>query len=359
VSDRLGGAGGMDIFVTDYTDSGFTLPINVREINTSANEVFPTLFNGKLYFSSNGIKGSQGLDLYSYDFNNIQKMNFFNSAYDDYYLFFTDSFTGYFSSNKNGGFGKDDIFRFELFKTQGKIDINTIKLSDTIIFGGPRTAQLKHVVLDAKTGELIENPSRKFSIKNLESNVVTEFVYQEDSMEVLIGYLNRDSVFSIRIELSKPGYHTKIVNFDALSPTNEVLNLGNLLLFRNLNYRKPEPKKSLTLPIVYFDLDRHNIRRDAAKGLDTIVNVMKRYPESILQIKTFTDSRATPEYNMALSERRAKNIMAYLTKRGVSKKRLTYSVYGESILVNDCGDDKKCEEHLHQLNRRGEFILVN
>jgi outer membrane protein OmpA-like peptidoglycan-associated protein len=110
---------------------------------------------------------------------------------------------------------------------------------------------------------------------------------------------------------------------------------------------------------IYFDTDKSNIRSDAANELAIVLSVLNKYPKLKIAIKTHTDSRATTEYNIKLSDRRAASIMNWLVKNGISKNRLTAKGYGESELVNKCADDIECTEEEHQANRRSEFIVTS
>ena len=110
---------------------------------------------------------------------------------------------------------------------------------------------------------------------------------------------------------------------------------------------------------IYFDLDKFSIRKDAAQTLDSTVLMLKDFPNVKLELKAFTDSRASDNYNKQLSEKRAKATFKYLVKHGIKANRLIYAGYGEAGLVNDCGNDKECEEKMHQLNRRTEFRMID
>lgn len=85
---------------------------------------------------------------------------------------------------------------------------------------------------------------------------------------------------------------------------------------------------------------------------------MQAYPEINIDVRTHTDSRGDDNYNFKLSEKRAKSVMNYLIGHGIAKERLTSHGYGETQLVNNCGNGIKCSEEEHQLNRRSEFIVV-
>jgi outer membrane protein OmpA-like peptidoglycan-associated protein len=120
--------------------------------------------------------------------------------------------------------------------------------------------------------------------------------------------------------------------------------------------------KAFKIRIVYFDLDKSNIRPDAALELAKILDVMEQYPTMEIDVRSHTDCRQTAAYNMALSDRRAKSTMAWLVSKGIAKSRLTGKGYGESQLVNDCGceptNQSNCSEEQHQANRRSEFIIT-
>ena len=116
--------------------------------------------------------------------------------------------------------------------------------------------------------------------------------------------------------------------------------------------------KIFDISIIYFDLDKWNIRPDAAKDLQKIVEVMKQYPNMEVAIRSHTDSRQTHRYNEILSEKRAKSTLEFMVKNGIERSRLTAKGYGETELVNGCSDGVPCSEEEHQKNRRSEFIVT-
>ena len=116
--------------------------------------------------------------------------------------------------------------------------------------------------------------------------------------------------------------------------------------------------KVFNISIIYFDLDKWNIRPDAAEDLEKIIAVMKQYPTMVVDIRSHTDSRQTHKYNELLSDRRAKSTLEFMVKNGISRSRLTAKGYGENQLLNNCADDVPCSEEEHQKNRRSEFIVI-
>ena len=113
----------------------------------------------------------------------------------------------------------------------------------------------------------------------------------------------------------------------------------------------------IVLNPILFDLDKSNIKAQAAFELDKVVAVMNKYPEMVIAVGAHTDSRATDAYNLRLSEARAQSTVQYIISKGISGKRISGKGFGESQLKVSCGDT--CSEAEHQLNRRSEFTIVN
>jgi len=116
--------------------------------------------------------------------------------------------------------------------------------------------------------------------------------------------------------------------------------------------------KCFGIKMIYFDLDKSNIRTEAALDLEKILDVLNNNPTMKLDIRSHTDSRQTHKYNKALSERRAKSTIDWLVQNGITEDRLTGKGFGETQLANRCSDNVKCTEEEHQMNRRSEFIIT-
>ncbi|MDI6051138.1 OmpA family protein [Flavobacterium sp. XS2P24] len=113
--------------------------------------------------------------------------------------------------------------------------------------------------------------------------------------------------------------------------------------------------KCFGIKMIYFDLDKSFIRKEAAFELEKILDVMKQYPTMKIDVRSYTYCRQTAKYNEALSDRRAKSIIDWLVKNGIEASRLTGKGYVESQLVNNCPweptNQSSCSEEEHQANR--------
>ena len=369
-SNLSGGFGGFDLYSMKYLGNDkWAEPVNLGpNINTDLNEVFPSMYKNKLYFSSNGIKGKGGYDIFQFDKNMIIQIPALNSQWDEYSLYFENDSVGYLSSNRINGFGKDDILRFNILKKANDAFVENNKTINNL-WGKSIQTKIGFKVLDSLTGKLVGSPQVLIYVLNKKSGIISNFPLNTDSAEFSLGHFENDSVFAVNIHVSKAGYLPLSINIDSISQNIfHKIDLPAIKIVRDKNYTNDSAKpnefgfstnKYPNLKPIYFDLDKHLIRKDAAKTLDSIVYMLKQFPEVKLELRSFTDSRASDKYNKKLSEKRAKSTFKYLVKKGISESRLIYAGYGESGLVNDCGNDKNCIEIMHQLNRRTEFRMID
>jgi outer membrane protein OmpA-like peptidoglycan-associated protein len=108
---------------------------------------------------------------------------------------------------------------------------------------------------------------------------------------------------------------------------------------------------------IYYNLNDYKVLPEARIILDKVVNIMKNNPDLGVEVDSHTDSRASDEYNLALSQKRAKEAVDYIVKNGISEKRIKGIGYGETRLINRCGNGVDCTEEEHAKNRRTEFIV--
>lgn len=343
-SDMPGSIGQSDIYkVSINSDGSFGTPQNLgKPINTEGKETFPYVTSeNEIYFTSDGHPGLGGLDVFvgQIDENgtvsDIQNLgNDINSPKDDFaYIIDPVSRQGYFSSNKDGGMGSDDIYKF----------LETKRLKCLQELYGVITDSENGVVLPGSKVTLYENQKIKNSTV---SNTAGQY-----SFAVECG-----KTYSVRAE--KPDYATKEVDI-TIAKTNGKTNLPIALDKSVCKVAVGDDLgKCFGIKMIYFDLDKSNIRTEAALDLEKILDVLNQNPTMKLDIRSHTDSRASHQYNEALSDRRAKSTISWLIQNGVAKNRLTGKGYGETQLVNQCSDGVNCTEEEHQMNRRSEFIIT-
>ncbi|MDO7174221.1 OmpA family protein [Mariniflexile sp. AS56] len=348
-SDMPGTVGLSDLYIVDINEDGtLGVPENLGNvINTEAKETFPFINeNGDLYFSSNGFSGLGGLDVYRIlDFQNrLEKKQPFivenvgkpiNSPKDDFaYYENLKTREGYFSSNRPGGKGDDDIYWFKI----------------------PDCAQnLAGKVLDKKTNELLNGA--KVQLLNANGDVVTEQLVGENAV-YSFNVLDCETTYLIRA--SKDSYETSEERIITSVNRRDSIGLDMPLIKDEVAITEgTNLREAFDLNPIYFDLDKANIRPDAEIELQKIIAVLNKYPDMKIDVKSHTDSRATTGYNKNLSNQRNKSTMSYLVKTGgIDAKRITGKGYGESELINKCADGVPCTEEEHQLNRRSDFIII-
>ena len=116
----------------------------------------------------------------------------------------------------------------------------------------------------------------------------------------------------------------------------------------------------IEIPNIFYDLDKWNIRPDAAAVLDSMVlPLMEENPDLKFELGSHTDSRGDDEYNMKLSQKRADAVVEYLVQKGIGAERLIAQGYGESQIINRCANGVDCSEEEHQQNRRTTFKVLD
>lgn len=346
VSDMPGSIGGTDLFVVDILPGGeFSAPRNLGpEINTERKEMFPFISGKNLYFSSDGHVGLGGLDIYQVEiaedgtFGTVQNMGKpINSKRDDFsYIINETSQKGYFSSNRAGGKGDDDIYAFRRLIPE-EINENAIAGIVTELVDGEVVPEAMITLLDEENRKLKEVTTAddgSFVFEDLESN-------QKYKIQV-----NGEGFMPLE-EVVATGDNERIDVAANLKRIEELIEVENDI-------------RKIKTEMIYFDFDKHNIRQDASKELDKLVGIMKEYPSMVIKIESHTDSRGPAVYNKYLSDQRAKATRAYLISQGIEARRIESAIgYGEERLLNDCDGSVRCTREQHQRNRRSEFIIVN
>jgi len=341
-SDMPNTMGSFDIFYVDILgDNSFGEPVNLgANINTVRREQFPFIAqDSTLYFASNGKNGFGGLDVFSSSINNdkyLDALNLgesINTEKDDFAFVVIDSLnTGYISSNRSG---EDNIYTFKRIETE-------------------RTYTIEGLVTDKVTGEIL--PNTTVTLFDEDGNVISEVIVGEDGKYQLTTKPNQN----YSVEGFQPKYIPQIEFFD----TNDKGNIEFNIELEIESYKDAEEivtddefgNTFIELENIYFDFAKWDIKPQAARTLDVLVDLLKKYPRMEIQLGAHTDSRAGFEFNLDLSEKRARATLEYLVQNGISRARLTSKGYGESQPLVPCGEN--CTETEFSINRRCEFLIL-
>ncbi len=377
-SDVPGGEGGYDIYKATRTKKSgqFTNVTNLGpNVNTPGQEVFPALRGDSiLYFSSDGHPGMGGLDIFSSKIVDgkcqeaVNLMAPINSSYDDIGIMFDDAKVidpkskfeyvekGYFSSNRPGGRGGDDIYYFLL---------------------RPLVFTLSGFVKDEMTRQPIDGADVEVIGSDGKSYVAKTDVkgyYHFDKTQIL------ENV-TYNMHVTKSGYwdeHNTATQTTVGLTENTDLKQDFLLT--------PFPKEPIVLPEILYDLDKADLKPQYRDSLMFLYDIMVKNPTLVVELRSHTDFRADDKYNEDLSQRRAQSCVDFLiVEKGIAADRIVPKGYGEykprkldkdmTITYNRktftftkgteltevyiTGLSSKDEqEAAHQLNRRTEFMIL-
>ena len=345
-----------------------------------------------------------------------------NSSYDDFAFVINDlNDTGYFTSNRKGGNGDVDIYTFnkkkekvcEQYITGFIRNIETKKLIDGALISMYKNSELLDTIVVANNAKynfkLSCNENYKFIVEkeNYEKN---EFKFTSDNSaeelfqnldlkpllciqqisgtildketsnplqnvtltfyknDLLIDTLNlnQQSNFNYNFECNSTykivasliNYEESFVELNTSKTYNENLN-QKLLLQPIVEFITVREQKMVKTNPIYFELNSSNLTSKAKIELQKVVESMKNHPNITIECGSHTDSRADNNYNLLLSEKRAKRTMDYIISKGISPNRISGKGYGETQLINKCSNGSRCTEVQHQMNRRTEFVITN
>ncbi|MFN6943919.1 MAG: OmpA family protein [Cytophagaceae bacterium] len=349
-SNREGGLGGTDIYKATLNEEGkWSNVTNIgAPVNTGGNEMFPFLDeHGNFYFSSDGHPSLGGLDLFVATKNEDGKLEVknlgipVNSTHDDFAIFKVDSLTGYFSSNRPDGKGDDDIYKF--------IDNSMIRIAkysiDGTSFGKDKTGD-KHILANAII-KLVDEKGD--TIASVVSDSLGKFILPveaEKNYKIIAHKPSSPAYMKQTFELSTAN---KTVAFKDLEPGD-----NDIKIPFEFTLLKEEEKIIFVVDNIYYDFDKWNIRPDAAKELDKIVEFLANNPAISIELSSHTDERGAADYNRRLSQKRAQSAVEYIISKGIDKSRLTAKGYGkDKPLIKNA----KTEEE-HQKNRRTELEVT-
>lgn len=351
VSDMPGGYGGLDLWRVEM-DGRFIGAQNLGpDINTAGNEMFPTFRrNGELYFSSDGHPGMGGLDIFkavstsdsTWIIENLKSP--VNSFADDFGMTFEGDYTrGFFSSNRNDGRGRDNIYTFELPETVHKItgwvyEKDGYELTDAIVYlVGDDGTNTKLGVRDDGSFTQRVNPGTRYLLLGTSK-----------------GYMNYKQ---------------------ELSTDSTVLDREYVLQFPLSSISKP-----VLIDNIFFDFDKATLRPESAESLNELAALLTDNPHVTIEIGAHCDYKGNDDYNLRLSAERAQSVVDYLIASGIASDRLTAKGYGEEkpIIVSKKQAEQyqfisegevlnettislfnqEQQEICNQLNRRTEFRVL-
>ncbi|MBA4410165.1 MAG: hypothetical protein C0397_12160 [Odoribacter sp.] len=419
VSDMPGGFGETDIYKSEFLNGKWSKPLNLGEsINTKGKEMFPYIDkNGFLYYSSNGLPGNGGLDVFAAkqeENGNYMLVNLgipVNSDHDDFgFVVNTDSLTGYVTSNRTEGKGEDDIYSFRVNKIDLMVTCFDIQTKELI--PGSRVALLAEDgrVIDSKIADkkaavqFLVNPGFKYQLL-AENNSYLSEPKEVQIKGSVFGFLQGEEIFLKRgfpyltievidkesgliipnalVDISEGKYdesgledNNGVIRMkmndstdytfyataeEYFEKTVKYSSVGKPLgdYSMTIELEKISAGKQFVLDDLYYDLNKYNIRKDAEIVLDKLLKILIDNPEVRIEIGSHTDSRATAEYNQRLSQNRSESVMTYLIGKGIAPSRLVAKGYGESQLINHCADGVDCPEVDHQANRRTVIEILN
>ncbi|WP_338358974.1 OmpA family protein [Yeosuana marina] len=345
-SDMPGTLGSFDIYKVAINDDGtYGEPENLGPtINTKHREQFPFISDyGVLYFSSNGLEGFGGLDVFRSNMVNgvfdkpVNLGSSINSNLDDFaFVIKEKEDKGFVSSNRSG---YDKIFYFGREENM---------LSKYLVEG---------IVQDKNTKELL--PGSLVTLFDEGGNVIQDSLVGDTASYLFKISPNK----KYKVRGTRKAYIPQDVEFSTDKEGKIQHNIYlSLESFEHAEERVKENDKGVVqveLDKIYFDFDKSDIREDAAKTLNVLVDLMKKYPTMEIEVSAHTDARGSDQYNLDLSKRRAASTLEYLVSQGIDRSRLKSIGYGEMQPLNKCVKEGICSEEEYDVNRRCEFTILN
>ena len=336
-SDMPGSKGGSDLYRVSISDNTYGTPESLGDqINTLGRDTFPFITpENVLIFSSDYRNGQGGLDLYYTDLKSTNKRIYtfsapINSSFDDFGLVYkVSNGTGFLTSNrKEDNVGSDDIYALS--------GLSIPKLEDLTVM--IKSKKGNAVIGNTALTLLNENNSILGTLSAINNQVS---LLDADPSKGYNLQVNNENYEPYASSLKFEGTNTTTIYLTEKAPPPAPVDLQELLKLEN----------------IYFDFNKHAIRKDAAIELAKIVEILNKYPVIELDIVGHTDSLGPAEYNERLSAKRAASTKQWLVDKGISSDRITTSGYGEKRPINDCIKNK-CTKEQHDQNRRTEFLII-
>ena len=339
VSNRRGGFGSRDIYVSQQNEAGeWQSPQNVgSSINTSFDDISPFIHpNGqRLYFATNGRLGFGGFDIYFSDKKSASEWlaptNFgypINTHDDEVSMFIS-------SDGAKGYYSHEERTKESVLSTLYEIDIPPklqVEHKSSYVFGK---------VMDGETNTPLK---ATVSLINLDSNNSVEKVRSDSVTGDYLIVITQGAQYGLFAE--SEGYLYKSENF----------NLTEKLLMPvkiNLKLEKIKPGARVVLKNIFFDFDSYNLTSTSKAELNRVLHLLNTNKTLRVEISGYTDNVGTEKYNLELSEKRAEAVYNYLVKNGADKTKLGFRGYGASNFLNSNNTEEERAK-----NRRIEFKVL-
>lgn len=375
VSNKPGGLGGHDIYMTTKDDKGkWGEAVNLGPtINTKYDEEGCYMHpDGKtMYFSSMGHTSMGGYDIFKSVWDEATKTwsepeNIgypVNTADND--VFFVISASGkhgyYTSISNKDSKGLRDLYMITFLGPEKQMVLNN---EDNLLAGSK--APIRETVI----APLVEVKEAQLTILK---GTITDFLTKKP-LEAEIEIVDNQANMTIAtfksnsttgrylvslpagknygIAVKKEGYLFHSENFD----------IPNTAAFqeveKDIELKQLSVGSKIVLRNIFFDLDKATLRSESTAELERLTKLMNDVPTLKIELGGHTDSRGSDSYNQQLSEKRAKAVVDYLTSKGIAADRLKWAGYGETQLVNGCSNGVTCSDEDHQANRRTEFKVL-
>ncbi|MEK6478925.1 OmpA family protein [Catalinimonas sp. 4WD22] len=352
-SNRPGGYGGFDIYVSTLDDFGrWGKPINLGpKINTSGDEDAPFIHaDGEtLYFSSTGHLGMGGFDIFKSKYLREKWTTPINLAYpintaqdDNYFVIAKNNEYGYYATAREDGLGGNDVYAILMDKRdfiQEKKDAPLMTLAKK----KEKETYLVGKISDVETGELLE---AEIILSDNEKNIVMTRTYSDPESGKFRIAIPEGTNLGLTVERDGYLFYSQNLKSSALQPfkdnhidiTLQESRVGTIGILKN----------------IFFDTNKSNIRKESLVELNQIYTLLKAQPNIVIQINGHTDNVGDDAYNQQLSEKRARAVANYLLNYGLSADRITAKGFGESKPIAS----NEYEEGGRALNRRTEIEII-
>ena len=322
------------LYCTKSTTGNWSKPIKLP-FNTEYDEESPFIHDdGKtLYFSSKGHSTMGGFDIFKTVYgaggwSKPENLGYpINSVGDD--VFFTlaaDGKYGFFSSEKDGGFGKQDLYMVTM----------------PLAAKAPDLVLLKGEVSDEISGKPIEAKIKVTN--NITREVVAELKSNSKTGKYMVS-LPAGVNYNITIEKEGALFQSKNISLPE--------NAGYKELVSDVKLLSVKKGANIVLNNIFFDTGKDVLKPESMEELDRLVKMLVDYVSIKIEISGHTDNRGDEKANVFLSQNRAKNVVNYLISKGIDAKRLTFKGYGSAkpLATNDNDENR-------QKNRRTEFLII-